>query len=104
MVSVVEKAIRESDLGLNPNTAGMLIRVPMPPLTEDRRKELTKVVRHEGENARVAVRNTRVIFKEIVNLADPVVFVGLLIGGSLPLLFSGRSISASVSSFQLDFA
>lgn len=59
MVQVIEKAIRESDLGLNPSTAGDLIRVPMPPLTEERRKDLTKVVRHEGENAKVAVRNLR---------------------------------------------
>lgn len=59
MVGVVEKAIRESDLGLNPATQGDLIRVPMPALTEERRKELTKVVRSEGENARVAVRNLR---------------------------------------------
>jgi len=59
MVGVVEKAIRDSDLGINPASHGELIRVPMPPLTEERRKELTKVVRHEGENARVAVRNTR---------------------------------------------
>jgi ribosome recycling factor len=59
MVPVVEKAIRESDLGLNPATMGDLIRVPMPPLTEERRKELTKVVKHEGENAKVAVRNLR---------------------------------------------
>ena len=59
MVPVVEKAIRESDLGLNPATVGDLIRVPMPALTEERRKELTKVVRHEGENAKVAVRNLR---------------------------------------------
>lgn len=59
MVPVVEKAIRESDLGLNPATVGDLIRVPMPTLTEERRKELTKVVRHEGENAKVAVRNLR---------------------------------------------
>jgi ribosome recycling factor len=59
MVAVVEKAIRESDLGLNPATNGDLIRVPMPALTEERRKELTKVVRSEGENARVAVRNLR---------------------------------------------
>jgi ribosome recycling factor len=59
MVPVVEKAIRDSDLGLNPATSGDVIRVPMPPLTEDRRKELTKVVRHEGENAKVAVRNLR---------------------------------------------
>ena len=49
----------KSDLGLNPNTAGTVIRVPMPPLTEERRRELTKVVRHEAENARVAVRNVR---------------------------------------------
>ncbi|MCA3219439.1 MAG: ribosome recycling factor [Burkholderiales bacterium] len=59
MVPTVEKAIRESDLGLNPATMGDLIRVPMPPLTEERRKELTKVVKHEGENAKVAVRNLR---------------------------------------------
>jgi ribosome recycling factor len=59
MVPVVEKAIRDSDLGLNPATAGDLIRVPMPPLTEERRRELTKVVKHEGENAKVAVRNLR---------------------------------------------
>ena len=59
MVQVVEKAIRDSDLGLNPATSGEIIRVPMPPLTEDRRKELIKVVRHEAENARVAVRNVR---------------------------------------------
>jgi ribosome recycling factor len=59
MVQPIEKAIRDSDLGLNPATTGDMIRVPMPPLTEERRKELTKVVRHEGENARVAVRNLR---------------------------------------------
>jgi ribosome recycling factor len=59
MVQVVEKAIRDSDLGLNPATSGEVIRVPMPPLTEDRRKELIKVVRHEAENARIAVRNIR---------------------------------------------
>jgi ribosome recycling factor len=59
MVSKVEKAIRDSDLGLNPATQGELIRVPMPALTEERRKELIKVVKHEGENAKVAVRNLR---------------------------------------------
>src|SRR5215470_15671894 len=59
MTAVIEKAIRESDLGLNPAAQGDLIRVPMPPLTEERRRELTKVVRHEGENARVAIRNLR---------------------------------------------
>jgi ribosome recycling factor len=59
MVAVVEKAIRDSDLGVNPASHGDVIRVPMPALTEERRRELTKVVRHEGENARVAVRNTR---------------------------------------------
>ena len=59
MVPVVEKAIRDSDLGLNPATSGDVIRVPMPPLTEQRRKELVKVVKHEGENAKVAVRNLR---------------------------------------------
>lgn len=55
----IEKAIRESDLGLNPASQGDLIRVPMPPLTEERRKELTKVVRNAGEDAKVAVRNLR---------------------------------------------
>ena len=59
MAGTIEKAIRDSDLGLNPSTAGDAVRVPMPPLTEERRKELIKVVRHEGENARVAVRNVR---------------------------------------------
>ncbi|CAN5536890.1 ribosome recycling factor [soil metagenome] len=55
----IEKAIRESGLGLNPATQGDLIRVPMPPLTEERRRDLTKVVRHTGEEAKVAVRNLR---------------------------------------------
>ena len=59
MVQAIEKAIRESDLGLNPATQGETIRVPMPALTEERRRDLTKVVRGEGENARVAVRNLR---------------------------------------------
>ncbi|HWQ37637.1 MAG TPA: ribosome recycling factor [Burkholderiales bacterium] len=59
MLPVIEKAIRDSDLGLNPSTMGEAVRVPMPPLTEERRKELIKVVRHEAENARVAVRNVR---------------------------------------------
>jgi ribosome recycling factor len=59
MGAKIEKAIRESDLGLNPSTQGDLLRVPMPALTEERRKELTKVVRHEGENTKVAVRNLR---------------------------------------------
>ncbi|MBQ1657483.1 MAG: ribosome recycling factor [Rhodocyclaceae bacterium] len=59
MVAKVEKAIRDSDLGLNPATQGEIIRVPMPPLTEERRRDLTKVVRQEGESARVAVRNLR---------------------------------------------
>ena len=59
MVPVVEKAILTSDLGLNPATAGDVIRIPMPPLTEERRKDLVKVVRHETENGRVAVRNIR---------------------------------------------
>jgi ribosome recycling factor len=59
MLSVIEKAIRESDLGLNPASQGDLLRIPMPALTEERRREMTKVVRHEGENARVAVRNLR---------------------------------------------
>ena len=55
----VEKAIRDSDLGLNPASDGERVRVPMPPLTEERRRDLIKVVRHEAENARVAVRNIR---------------------------------------------
>ncbi len=59
MVSVIEKAIMSSDLGLNPSTAGAVIRVPMPPLTEERRRELVKVVRELAENARIAVRNIR---------------------------------------------
>jgi ribosome recycling factor len=59
MIAKVEKAIRDSDLGLNPSTQGDLIRVPMPMLTEERRKELIKVVKHEGETAKVAVRNLR---------------------------------------------
>jgi ribosome recycling factor len=59
MIPVVEKAIRDSDLGLNPATSGELIRIPMPALTEERRKELTKVVHKEAEAARVAVRNVR---------------------------------------------
>jgi ribosome recycling factor len=59
LVGAIEKAIMKSELGLMPNTAGTVIRVPMPPLTEERRRDLTKVVRHEAENARVAVRNVR---------------------------------------------
>lgn len=59
MVAKVEKAIRDSDLGLNPATMGDVIRVPMPMLTEERRKDLIKVVRSEAENARVAIRNLR---------------------------------------------
>jgi ribosome recycling factor len=59
MVQAVEKAIMSSDLGLNPNTAGTVIRVPMPPLTEERRRDLIRVARHEAEQARVAVRNVR---------------------------------------------
>jgi ribosome recycling factor len=59
MVAVVEKAILNSDLGVNPATSGNSIRIPLPPLTEERRKELIKIVRHEGEQARVSVRNIR---------------------------------------------
>jgi len=59
MVAVVDKAIRSSDLGLNPTVSGNIIRVPLPPLTEERRRDLVKVVRHEGEGAKVAVRNVR---------------------------------------------
>ena len=59
MVGVIEKAIINSDLGLNPNSAGTVIRVPMPPLTEERRRDLVRVVRQEAENGRVAIRNIR---------------------------------------------
>lgn len=59
MVAVIEKAILKSDLGLNPNTAGTVMRIPLPSLTEERRKDMIKVVRHEAEGARVAVRNIR---------------------------------------------
>jgi ribosome recycling factor len=59
LIGTIEKSIRESDLGLNPNTSGDTIRLPMPALTEERRKELIKVVKHEAENARVAIRNLR---------------------------------------------
>ena len=59
MGAKIEKAIRESDLGLNPSSQGDLLRVPMPALSEERRKDLTKVVRHAGEEARIAVRNVR---------------------------------------------
>ena len=59
MIPVVEKAIRDSELGLNPATSGDLIRIPMPALTEERRRELTKVVHKDAENARIAVRNIR---------------------------------------------
>ena len=59
MAAKIEKAIRESDLGLNPASQGDVIRVPMPALTEERRRDLTKVVRHTGEESKVAVRNLR---------------------------------------------
>lgn len=59
MVQVIEKAIMTSDLGLNPTTAGSVIRIPLPPLTKERRIELGKVVHHEGENAKIAIRNIR---------------------------------------------
>jgi ribosome recycling factor len=70
MLQAVEKAIRDAGLGLNPSAVGEMVRVPMPPLTEERRKELIKVVRGEAENAKVAVRNVRrdanAAFKELV--------------------------------------
>jgi len=59
MIPAIEKAIHKSDLGLSPNTAGTVIRLPVPPLTEERRKDLVKSAKHEAENARVAVRNVR---------------------------------------------
>jgi ribosome recycling factor len=59
MTQAIEKVIRESDLGLNPATSGELIRIPMPALTEERRKDLIKVVKSEGENSKIAIRNIR---------------------------------------------
>ena len=59
MVAVIEKAIMGSDLGLNPSSAGTVIRVPLPPLTEERRKDMIRVVRHEAEGGRIAIRNIR---------------------------------------------
>jgi len=59
MITTVEKAIRDSDLGLNPSTQGDMIRVPTPPLTEERRKEMVKVVKGEAEDAKIAIRNIR---------------------------------------------
>jgi ribosome recycling factor len=74
MVKAVEKAIMKSDLGLNPATAGTVIRLPMPPLTEETRRSLVKVVRHDGEAAKVAVRNIRrdanSDFKDLLKLKD----------------------------------
>jgi len=64
MVQAVEKAIMTSDLGLNPASAGNVIRVPLPPLTEERRKDMTRLVRQEGEGARVAIRNIR---RDVIN-------------------------------------
>jgi ribosome recycling factor len=59
MIQPIEKAIMNSDLGLNPTSAGMIIRVPLPPLTEERRKDMTRVVKQEGEQSRIAIRNIR---------------------------------------------
>jgi ribosome recycling factor len=59
MVQAIEKAVHKSDLGLNPISAGTVIRIPLPPLTEERRRDITKVVRADAENARIAVRNVR---------------------------------------------
>ncbi|MEE9343371.1 MAG: ribosome recycling factor [Gammaproteobacteria bacterium] len=74
MVQAIEKAIMTSDLGLNPNSAGTVIRIPLPPLTEERRKDLVRVVRHEAESAKVAVRNIRrdanSDFKELLKEKD----------------------------------
>ena len=69
MGAKIEKAIRDSDLGLNPSSMGDLIRVPMPAMSEERRKELTKVVRHEGEAAKIAVRSLRRDANEAVKKA-----------------------------------
>ena len=68
MGAKIEKAIRESDLGLNPSSMGELIRVPLPAMSEERRKEMTKLVRNEGENAKIATRNLRRDANEAVNL------------------------------------
>ncbi len=74
MVAKVEKAIRDADLGLNPASMGEIIRVPMPPLTEERRKELVKLVRGEAENGKVAIRNIRrdaiAHFKDLLKSKD----------------------------------
>jgi ribosome recycling factor len=59
MVKIIEKAILESDLGLNPNTSGTVLRIPLPPLSEERRRDLVKVTKSEAENSRVAIRNIR---------------------------------------------
>ncbi len=59
LINTIEKAILEANLGLNPNTAGTVMRIPLPPLTEERRREMTKLVRQEGERAKVAIRNIR---------------------------------------------
>ncbi len=67
MVTAVDKAIRESDLGLNPSTAGMTIRVPMPPLTEERRRELVKVAKKAGEECKVAIRKARHDAKDMID-------------------------------------
>ena len=70
MGAKIEKAIRESDLGLNPASMGELIRVPMPPMSEERRKEMTKLARNEGESAKIAVRNLRRDANESVKKLD----------------------------------
>ena len=64
MGQAIEKAIFKSDLGLTPMTAGTVIRIPMPPLSEERRREISKMLRHDAENARVAVRNVR---RDVIN-------------------------------------
>ena len=70
MLGAIEKAIRESDLGLNPASQGDMVRVPMPALTEERRRDLIKVIKHEGENAKVAVRNARRDANKIVDTEE----------------------------------
>ncbi len=78
MVQVIEKAIIKSDLGLTPATAGQVIRIPLPPLTEERRRDITKVVRHEAENARVAVRNVR---RDVMNELKEMLKEKLIVAG-----------------------
>jgi len=94
LLQAVEKAIRDSDLGLNPASMGDTVRVPMPSLTEERRKELIKVVRHEAENARVAVRNLRVMDATALTLCRdqklPIAVFSIFKPGALRRVIAGE--------------